>query len=1016
MLPAGRPPEAEVLDQLPIAVITVDLDHLVAGWSRGAERLYGWTTAEALGRSIRELVFSIEAAADGISAQTHSGRSWNGEVLVRHRDGSRFLVQVRNVPLLNEIGEVVGVLGVSWEVPSTGELSASASASGPGDVAAQRVSRLQLLTAALVPAGTVGEVVAAVLDAGLTALDADAGALLLLEEDALLRVAGVRGFQPEVVAPFTVLSVDSDAPVAEAVRRRTTLLFPDHAAFGAAYPKLGTNVGFEARAAVPVFGGNVLEGALSLAFSSPHAFDDEEVQLLHTLAALCGQALERCRLLAAEQAASAREAFVGRASDVLSRSLSPADTLDAIGQLLVPSYGDWLVLHVREEDRFVGRGVAHRDPDALKALGALSLGQTLDLASDGGPGEAVRTRLAVLHTSVPKAVRRRMVVPEPWTASARELGASTGLSVPMIVGDQVVGTISLARVDGAVYDEADVSVVELIATRAAVALAHAQTYERSRAGAVALQRNLLPQNLPDVPGLTFAWRYLPGAEGALVGGDWYDVFPLAHGRIGLVIGDVMGHGMVAAAVMGQLRAMARAYAQAGLRPAEVLSHLDRALPELEQDSIATLLFLELDPATATVVGASAGHLPAVVVGSHGATLLEFDPGPPLGAGPGRYLEARRSLPRGSTLLLYTDGLVEDRTRSLSEGLELLLSSLTRDVPDTTDTLCDQVLHDLGRDEANSDDTALLVVALHSELVEAVTPFVSMLVEDLHDVQPMRHAVQRRSQLWHLPDDIADDVLLIATELTTNALLHAGPPVSATVRLEQTAVRIEVHDAAPDLLPLPPLCAGPRPEDLDLDAIIAELETSGTTGRGMHLVERLTSSWEVQAEPGGKIVWAAVPLTAAVAKLVPPAPEGTAVSLRGIPVRLVLASAANLDDLIRELTLRADDTLFDQLNAQGRGLITQTARTQDPVRLAARDALARGQRLVDVSVPADQTTVGSLAEFQNVLDRVLTLGSDGSLLSLAPTPEISSFRSWWRAEIAAQLDGKPPSPCPFPALP
>jgi PAS domain S-box-containing protein len=1020
-------PAADVLDQVPAAVIAVDLDSLVTYWGPGAERLYGWTAQEAVGRLVRELILQGQPMPDEVLARTRAGEVWEGEVLVRHRDGSDLLVFVRNAPLLGPDGTLVGVLGASLDATELRRLEAERAShvstlGSLADRAAERIGRLQRLTAALVPARTAEEVVAVVVDIGIEAVGAAAGGVSLLEEDRQhVVVVGQRGYDTELVSTYARLPLSMSMPVTDAIRTSVPLLFRDADDWARAYPQLPAVARFRARGAVPITAGGAAIGALSVSFADSHDFADDEIELLLTIARQCGQALERIRLLGVEQRASQVNAFLAEASGLLSRSLSVDRTLSALTSLLVPRLADWVVVHLQEDDRAVARAVAHRDPDAEEALRSLALGHPVDTSGRGGAAEALRTGRSVLHSTVPEAVRARMTLPEPYADLADRLTANSGLAAPLVVGAQVLGALSLARIDRPAYSEADVALVEELASRAAVALSNARAYQFERESALALQQSLLPQVLPDLPGLSFDWRYLPGAEGALVGGDWYDVFALDHGRVGLVIGDVMGRGVAAAAVMGQLRAMARAYAEARLRPAEVLGRLDAALSRLEQGAITTLLYLEVDPATATVIAASAGHLPPLVsVPGHGPTFLEIDPGPPLGAGPGTYPETRQVLSRDATLLLFTDGLVEDREQSVEQGLLQLAAAVAGSPDGNPGELCDRALAGMGRNRAYDDDTALLAVALTGGR-GGLEPFTSMVVHREDEIAEVRAELRRHALLWHLPDEVTDDLVLVATELTSNAVLHVGGAVTVTARLEPSRVRLEVHDHAPSALPLPSLStlteSAGRLDDAALDEVIAALTASVATGRGMGLVDRLARDWGVITDRDGKIVWVELGREDGPARE-PDSGHSTssAVWLRGVPVRLVLASAANLDEMMRELVVAPTAGALPEVGTPARELLMRSARTRDPFRLAAREALARGQRTVDVQAPADERTPELLATFQEMLDALWELGQEGKVLAIAPDPEIVAFRSWWREEIAAQLAGRPPVECPFPPLP
>ena len=267
-----------------------------------------------------------------------------------------------------------------------------------------------------------------------------------------------------------------------------------------------------------------------------------------------------------------------------------------------------------------------------------------------------------------------------WPAYPRaavSAGVHCSLSLPLVAGDASVGALNVySRTVGAFHDENDQTAASMFAEHAAVALANAQAFEAERSLAVALQRTLLPQRLPDVDGVAIAARYLPAGRRARVGGDWYDAFWLPRSdRLALVVGDVVGHDVQAAAMMGQLRAGLRAYALEGHSPAAVLGRLSDLLTAT-QDTVAlqfaTVIFILLDTATQTITYSNAGHPPPLVVGADGAVrLLDAGTSAFVGAASPR-VDCTESLCAGDALLLYTDGLIEQRGRPLDEGLRLLM--------------------------------------------------------------------------------------------------------------------------------------------------------------------------------------------------------------------------------------------------------------------------------------------------------------------------------------------------------
>jgi phosphoserine phosphatase RsbU/P len=278
--------------------------------------------------------------------------------------------------------------------------------------------------------------------------------------------------------------------------------------------------------------------------------------------------------------------------------------------------------------------------------------------------------------------------------------------VPMLAPSRVIGVLHVGSLAPREFTEDDIELLHLVADRASLAAQH-RLSELDRAAALALQRSLLPTRPPAVEGLDIAARYIPGAEVG-VGGDWYDLFPLPSGHVGIVIGDVAGNGLRAAVVMGRIRSALRAYALETTDPADVLTRLDRKIQVFEIDTMATAIYAIIDPSHTAMTLSVAGHLPPVLVEATGnANTLNIPTDLPLGA----YPDAPRrtttvDLPPGSTLLLYTDGLVERRDRPLPDGIRLLLNDA---VPGKAEDLCSRVTTRLLPDEGPTDDVAVLAI-------------------------------------------------------------------------------------------------------------------------------------------------------------------------------------------------------------------------------------------------------------------------------------------------------------------
>jgi phosphoserine phosphatase RsbU/P len=288
-----------------------------------------------------------------------------------------------------------------------------------------------------------------------------------------------------------------------------------------------------------------------------------------------------------------------------------------------------------------------------------------------------------------------------------EKGLHALLGVPMIAAGQLVGVVHVGALAHRQFTDHDIQLLQLAADRMAVAV-QVQASQTERATATALQRSLLPARLPKLAGLEFAARYVPGAD-LRVGGDWYDVFPLPDGGWGIVIGDVVGHGLPAAVVMGRLRSALRAYALLDLDdPASVLEKLDRKATHFEPGAMATVLYAVVEPSCERMRVSLAGHPPPVVAGlDRPAALLDVRPDPPIGA---RWEPRRHTstidIPKGSVVCFYTDGLVERRGQSLDAGLEQLCAAI--DIR-PAEMVCVKVMSTLTGNQQPEDDVALLVM-------------------------------------------------------------------------------------------------------------------------------------------------------------------------------------------------------------------------------------------------------------------------------------------------------------------
>ncbi len=430
---------------------------------------------------------------------------------------------------------------------------------------------------------------------------------------------------------------------------------------------------------------------------------------------------ERERHLEAERAARAeaeraqrRLALLAEATSMLAATLDVDESLDRLTSLVVPVMADWCTVHLLGDDGRVQRVASrHSDEGKLPLLRRLEELQPEGLSEGSATAGVLAGGPAVL-LDVDEAVLGAGIQDQELADVYRQVGLRSAIVVPLRARRQVLGVLSLFSDGGArTFDGDDLAMAADLARRAALTVDNARLYSREHEVAEQLQRSLLPQ-LPQIDGLDRAARYLPGATAAQVGGDWYDLFCLPDGTVGIAVGDVMGHDMTAAAAMGQLRSVLRSYAWQGSPPAVVLDRLDQLVQGLDMAQLATCLYGRLDPPLEGAPGrlrvANAGHLPPALRSPSGEVrLIATDAGLLVGAALGTDRdEVEEVVEPGSVLVLYTDGLVEHRGRPIDDGLQALADALASAPDSDADAICEHLLRELAYGDLD-DDVALLVV-------------------------------------------------------------------------------------------------------------------------------------------------------------------------------------------------------------------------------------------------------------------------------------------------------------------
>ncbi|MFF8314560.1 SpoIIE family protein phosphatase [Streptomyces lydicus] len=426
-------------------------------------------------------------------------------------------------------------------------------------------------------------------------------------------------------------------------------------------------------------------------------------------------------------------------------------------------------------------------------------------------------------------------------------GIHSMIAVPLRARGAVLGVVLFWRSQNPQpFEEEDLSLAEELVARAAVSLDNARRYTREHNMAVTLQRSLLPRGLPEQNAVEAAYRYLPAQAGrgglGGVGGDWFDIIPLPGARVALVVGDVVGHGLHAAATMGRLRTAVHNFANLDLPPDEILWHLDELVTRIDQDegaegaeapvTGATCLYAIYDPATGTCTMARAGHVQPLVVRPDGtAELADVPGGPPLGLGGLPFETWQQPLPEDSRLVLFTDGLVEDRDRDIDEGLALLTRTLAGHAERAPEEICEAALGAL-LPERPSDDIALLVA--RTRVLDAAHVADWDVPPDPSAVAQVRAAAVRKLMEWGLADE-AFTTELILSELVTNSIRYASGPIGVRL-IRDTALICEVSDRS---------STSPH---------LRQAATTDEGGRGLFLIAQLAERWGTRYTSGGKVIW------------------------------------------------------------------------------------------------------------------------------------------------------------------
>ncbi|MFF3462703.1 SpoIIE family protein phosphatase [Streptomyces sp. NPDC001984] len=661
-----------LLDILGVAAVVLDSDGRIVFWSSQAEDLFGYSAGEALGKYAARLFVheeDLDVVRNLFAEVMMSGASWAGAFPIRHKDGSTRLLEFRNMRLLDNLGEVYA-LGIAADHDTL-----------------QRVETDLALSERLVSQSPIG----------LSIKDTELRYLTV--NPALERINGIParaclghtlreilpGLDADAIEGALRRVLDTGCPLLDRYTEGRTPADPDHDhAWSMSYFRLEDA------------GGRVLGVADSVV----------DVTERHRAALELARASKRLELIAE---ASAR---VGTTLDV-------KQTAQELAEVAVPELADVAAVDVLDTVLSLQCATQTDGPALFRALALVADRPTEAVRAADPPGElatyaADRLVTQCVHTGQPVLVQHVTERDLPRIARApgaaallARAGVHSYLAVPLIARGEVIGVLDLKRARNPLpFGQDDVVLAGELAARAAVGIDNARWFQSVRNTAVTLQRSLLPDDPPRLTGLEVAFRYRPAYAASEVGGDWFDTIALGDGSTVLVVGDVMGSGIDAAATMGRLRTAARTLSDLDFDPAQVLQHLDQTVSGLEQ-YIATCLYAVYDPHRGECHLSNAGHLPPALVRSgRPPELLSLPTGAPLGVGGVTFLSTTVDLDPGDLLVLYTDGLIETRHDPIDDRLDALLGLLR--CPDRSlEETCDRLLGALRAPDCHDDATLLL---------------------------------------------------------------------------------------------------------------------------------------------------------------------------------------------------------------------------------------------------------------------------------------------------------------------
>ncbi|HXT45027.1 MAG TPA: SpoIIE family protein phosphatase [Pseudonocardiaceae bacterium] len=889
-------------------------------WSPTLERIHGLEpgtfpgTFEAFQREI--LAEDLPGVLAAVRRATQNGAAYQVTYRLRRPDGTLRWIDTQGIVVRGDTGAPVRMVGVCTDVTQrrAGEaerarlLDAERAARREAETSAARLDTLQRVTAELSRAVALDDVVDVVLGTAVHELGGQTGSLCLRNGDELVIEHAV-GYPRDVTEHWGRFPISADLPASEAVRTGRAVFISSPEERDRRYPVFATTplVPDTAYAIVPLADHDPT-GCLVVGFAEPREFSAQDEDFFFVLASRCGAALERARLFEEREHARAAVAFLAEASAVLVSSLDYERTLRQLAELAVPRLADWCGVYLtREPGEIEPVAITHVDPDRADLVRRLLQRFPVRPSDAVGVADVIRTGQPQIYPAIADDVLVATAHNDEHLELLRSVGLGAGIAVPLQARGRVFGALSLANDRGRPLHSDDVLLVEELAARAGTVIDNARLFAERTYVAQTLQRSLLPGRLPEFDRLALAARYLPGAPDVAAGGDWYDVLALDGHRVAIVVGDVVGRGAAAAAVMGQLRTALATALLHGDSAAAALEHLDRMAARVPGALASTAVVTILDLVTGQLCWSRAGHPPPLLVAHDDVRYLTDGAGGPLGiSGRPPYPQASTRIEAGACLLLYTDGLIERRGQVIDEGLDHLAFTAAQLRAQPPTTLLDGLLARALPDTGPADDIALVAARY------LPAPLHQRLLADPAQLSGVRRAVRGWVQAGALPAALGEDLQITLGEAAANAVEHAyvgtamGEFTYLVTRCGDGAIEVQVRD---------------------FGRWRRERANNFVRGRGLMIIRELGVDVVVESSPAGTDVRFRVP-----APLPDPGPEmGTPASVGqpqpdaapAVPAELRVhqetAGGRRLEfrgELDLDSATRLNGPLLDQLHAPG----------------------------------------------------------------------------------------------------